>query len=87
MRRISERPRSHLHLLGDLTLTTGPLNTALSNAPWKDKQKELNRQSKLLLNSRLVEQYPETFDEAAIEERGAFLAQGIVSIWPGPDSW
>jgi hypothetical protein len=63
------------------------LNSALSNAPWKAKQKQLNKHTKLLLNARLVDEHPEVFDEAAIDARGAWLTEQILSIWPGPDSW
>ena len=79
--------QAHLHLLGNLTLTTGSLNAALSNAAWPVKQKALNAESKLLLNARLVEEYPSSFDEAAIDARGAQLADRVFSIWPGPDAW
>jgi hypothetical protein len=76
-----------LHLIGNLTLVTQPLNAALSNAAWSAKQKELNRNSKLLLNARLIDEYAEVFDEAAIDARGSFLADRIISVWPGPDAW
>ena len=76
-----------LHLLGNLTLTTMPLNAALSNAAWPVKQKGLNKSSKLLLNAQLIEDYPEVFDEKAIDARGASLANSIIAIWPGPESW
>lgn len=78
---------AHVHLLGNLTIVTQPLNAALSNAPWSRKQKELNKHSKLLLNSRLVEEYPSLFDEASIEARGEFLAERVLAIWPGPNEW
>jgi hypothetical protein len=81
------RRSQHVHLLGNLTLTTLPLNSALSNAAWEDKQRHLNRQSKLLMNSRLIENYPDRFDDACIDERGAYLADQVLSIWPGPDAW
>ncbi len=74
-----------IHQLGNLTLTAGPLNTALSNSKWSAKQKELNRESKLLLNTRLVEGNPDCFDETAIVERTRDLVERICSIWPGPD--
>lgn len=79
--------RSRIHLLGNLTITTLPLNSALSNASWLVKQKELNRGSKLLLNARLIEEHPEIFDETAIDARGVFLADRVLSIWLGPDAW
>jgi Protein of unknown function (DUF1524) len=76
-----------LNLVGNLTLVTPAHNSALSNAAWRAKQKELNLHSKLLLNGRLIDEYPDVFDEAAINARAAFLADRIISIWPGPDSW
>jgi hypothetical protein len=78
---------ARLHRLGNLTLTTGPLNSALSNSAWPDKQKALNANSKLLLNTELIGDYPDRFDEQAIDKRGAHLADRIISIWPGPTSW
>lgn len=82
---------SHLHKLGNLTLTTGPLNSSLSNAPWhapdqpKDKRRALVEHSLLKLNSTVVSRYPETFTEVDVDERGAYLANLIIHIWPGPD--
>lgn len=80
----------HLHRLGNLTLTTGPLNSSLSNSPWhdadaaNDKRRGLLKHSLLLLNARLAAENPERFDEAAIDRRGAELAHQIIEIWPGP---
>ncbi|MDV3135634.1 DUF262 domain-containing HNH endonuclease family protein [Mycobacterium sp. 29Ha] len=82
---------SHMHKLGNLTLTTGPLNSSLSNAPWhapiqpKDKRRSLVEHSLLKLNSFLFTRYPETFTEQDVDERGAHLADLITQIWPGPD--
>jgi hypothetical protein len=82
-----ESRAARIHRLGNLTITTLPLNSAMSNSAWKAKQGELNKGSKLLLNQQLVERYPDVFDEKAIDERGEFLAERILLIWPGPDSW
>lgn len=76
-----------LHLIGNLTLVTPAHNSALSNAAWKAKKAELNLHSKLLLNGRLIDEYPDVFDEAAIDARSAFLAERIIAIWPGPGAW
>jgi hypothetical protein len=42
---------------------------------------------RLLLNARLAERH--SWDEQAIDEHGAWLAQQLAAIWPGPDaaSW
>jgi hypothetical protein len=76
-----------IHRLGNLTIVTQPLNSSLSNSPWASKQKGLTKNSKLLLNARLIDEHPDVFDEAAIDARGTWLADRIISIWPGPDSW
>lgn len=80
----------HLHRLGNLTLTTGELNSSLSNSPWSvpeaanDKRRALARHSVLRLNSNLIEENPDVFDERAIDLRGERLAEGVLAIWPGP---
>ena len=78
---------AHLNRLGNITIVTQPLNSALSNSAWATKRKELNKHSRLLLNGRVVER--ETWDEQEIDERGAWLAEQLAAIWPGPDaaSW
>jgi hypothetical protein len=83
---VTER-NDRIHRIGNLTIVTQPLNAALSNAPWDVKARELNKNSKLLLNARLTEQYADHFDEAAIDARGEWLADRIISVWPGPDAW
>ena len=66
-----EARRARLHRLGNLTLTTQPLNSAMSNAAWPVKQKELNKGSKLLLNAYLVEEHPDVFDEIRDRRAGS----------------
>lgn len=72
----------HVNRVGNLTLTVGPLNSALSNNPWDAKRAELQKHSKLELNARLVAL--DTFDETRINQRGAWLAAELNSVWPGP---
>lgn len=83
---LREARASRVHKLGNLTLTAGPMNTALSNSAWSDKQPELNRGSKLLLNAELLERYAGGFDERAIDERSTLLAKRVCEIWPRPDA-
>ena len=83
----------HLHRLGNLTLTTGELNSSLSNGPWnkpkkpKDKKRGLVKHSLLKLNKRLADDFPEKFDERSVDNRGELLADEIVAIWPGPKAY
>ena len=81
------RRQNNIHRLGNLTIVTQALNTSLSNSAWPKKQKHLNEHSKLLLNARLVSQYGDRFDDDSIAERGAWLADRIIEIWPGPEAW
>lgn len=80
-----ERER-RIHLIGNCTLVTPPLNAGLSNGPWPAKAKALKSQSLLLLNARLVDEYPDVFTEADIDQRSRVLAERICKVWPGPAS-
>jgi hypothetical protein len=76
---------AYVHLLGNLTLVTGQLNPALSNSAWPKKRSAVREHSVLLMNNRLVDEHPESWDEADIDARGAELADTICQVWPGPD--
>jgi hypothetical protein len=73
-----------LHKIGNLTIVAGGLNSTMQNSAWRIKRAALNRHSVLLLNARLVDR--DSWDEAAIEERGRWLATRLAAIWPGPSS-
>jgi hypothetical protein len=77
-----EQREQHINRLGNLTLTTGPLNSSMSNDPWAAKRAELRRHSKLELNARLLAY--EKFDEDTLDERSRWLAAELAAIWPGP---
>jgi hypothetical protein len=81
-----EEREASINQLGNLTLTTGPLNSSLSNGTWEAKRTAL-RHSLLALNQQVVAQ--ETWNEESIKARGAELAKQICSLWPGPEhpSW
>jgi hypothetical protein len=79
----------HIHKLGNLTLTSGPMNAALSNGPWhaaerpNDKQRLLHN-SVLVINHTVAGDHPFSFGEADVDARGEALADAIIAIWPGP---
>lgn len=77
-----EARASRIHRLGNLTIVTQPLNSAMSNAPWERKRTALNEHTVLLLNARLGRR--DVWDEDAIDEHGDWLAQRLAEIWPGP---
>lgn len=82
----TERRQRAIHKLGNLTLTTSPLNSELSNDAWPVKQQALNKHSKLLLNARLIESYRDEFDESSIDARTEEIVRAICRIWPGPEA-
>ncbi|MBP2211508.1 hypothetical protein JOJ87_001852 [Rhodococcus ruber] len=81
--RAAERA-ARLHRIGNLTIVSGSLNSAMKNAPWETKRAALNRHSRLLLNARLAER--DRWDEIAIDEHGEWLANRLMHVWPGPDA-
>lgn len=82
---LREQKRSgHVHRIGNLTLVSNRLNPALSNAPWREKRRELKKHSHLRLNARLCQETD--WDEQAIQTRGEWLAEVVSCIWPGPSS-
>ena len=82
---LREQERSdHIHRIGNLTLVSSRLNPALSNAPWKEKRRELKKHSHLRLNARLCQETD--WDEQTIMVRGEWLAEVVSRIWPGPNS-
>ena len=72
-----------IHKIGNLTLVTQSLNSALSNAEWAEKRKALDDHSTLHLNKELTEET--VWNEGKIEERARQLAQVAAKIWPHAD--
>jgi hypothetical protein len=68
--------------LGNLTLLTQPLNSAVSNGPYSEKRPEITKQSLLALNSYF--QNALQWNESAIKARGSVLADEAIKTWPGP---
>lgn len=71
---------SLLHTFGNLTLVTGPLNSPLSNAPWKEKLPELSKHSGLALNRHLQDY--SIWDSQSIRSRGQFMLEIALKLWP-----
>ena len=80
---ISEDRRDTLiNSIGNLTLVTQKLNSAMSNSPWKHKRGELGKHSILLLNKEL----PLSWAEKDITARSRRMARLVSERWPGPNS-
>ena len=78
-----ERRDRLLDSLGNLTLVTQPLNSALSNARWVSKRRGLSEHSTLFLNKDLLEHSgDDKWDEEAIHVRATRIHRAFVNTWP-----
>lgn len=69
-----------VNTIGNLTLLTQPLNSALQNGGWSEKKPEIMKQSSLAMNRELVD--ATSWSDAAILERGNALYLVASAIWP-----
>jgi hypothetical protein len=85
---VSRAERSaHVHRLGNLTLLTAKLNSAVSNGSWlgpNGKYAKLAQHDVLKLNQRLREVSADGWDEMRIDERTADLIDIVLHTWPVP---
>lgn len=72
-----------LQTIGNLTLLTQKMNSAVSNKPWSEKREALRDHSTLLLSDRDVTS-SEHWNEEQIAARGTSLAAEVEAIWPIP---
>lgn len=70
------------HQLGNLTLATPSLNSALSNLAWKEKRAAIQKHSLLPMNLGIVQH--EEWNEETIAARARELARMVCRIWTGP---
>jgi hypothetical protein len=78
----THRRNSLLQTMGNLTILTQELNSAVSNSGWPTKKPVLLAASLLPINQKL--QAVEHWDEAAIVTRSEELFAIAVNAWPGP---
>ena len=82
----SERRDQVLQTVGNLTLLTGPLNTANLNLSFETKVRQIEGYSLLVLNGYFKERLNEggCWDESSIEERARVTFGLAKDIWPHP---
>ena len=85
MLRVTRRRQRLTNTVGNLTLLTGPLNTSISNGPFKDKATEIANLSDLRINAAFRECQSDDWDEHDILKRGEKLFETAKVIWPRPD--
>lgn len=76
----------HVHRLGNLTLLTQSLNSAVSNGPWAGaagKRACLKQSDTLLMTREPREQ--ELWDEGEIDARTATFIEALLATWQAPE--
>jgi Protein of unknown function (DUF1524) len=76
----SHERHAHLHTVGNLTLLTDRLNSSVSNGPWREKQRQILRNSALPLNQSLIDY--DHWDVSTIRSRSEALFTLAVELWP-----
>ncbi|WP_200919646.1 GmrSD restriction endonuclease domain-containing protein [Rathayibacter sp. Leaf296] len=78
---------AHVHRLGNLTLITTSLNSAVSNGPWlgdSGKRSRLRDHDVLLMNRRVQDISANGWDERTITARTSEMIDAILATWPVP---
>jgi hypothetical protein len=70
------------HTLGNLTLLTKPLNSAVSNGPFEQKRDEIAGHTMLELNRSILK--ASDWDEERIVQRGVEMVALAKKIWSYP---
>jgi len=79
-----------LHTLGNLTLLTAKLNSAVSNGPWlgdTGKKAALKKHDLLILNRDLDSFSADGWTDAAIIKRTGALIQRVLDVWKVPPGY
>jgi len=71
-----------LATLGNMTLLNARLNSSVSNRAWAVKREKIQQSDNLFLNKRLLEESGDSWTEDDIEQRGRWMGDMIVKIWP-----
>lgn len=79
----AERREKAIGSLGNLTLLNGRLNSSISNGAWEVKRSRIRKDDNLFLNKFLLEKcHEDEWTEDQIQERGRWMAEEIMKIWP-----
>jgi alkylated DNA nucleotide flippase Atl1 len=75
---------AHVHRLGNLTLLTEGLNSAISNSAWNTKRAKVAKHDVFLMNRHFDDPGSEVWDEAMIDARSQVMIQALLATWPVP---
>lgn len=76
---------AHVHRLGNLTLLTRGLNSAVSNGAWEVKRAQMAKHDVFLMNRLFQNHHTETWDEEHIDQRSEEMINTLLATWPVPD--
>ena len=82
---VSDAERDQLiHTLGNLTLLTSSLNAKVSNGPWLAKRVDLRKHDVLKMDSDLLDEAGDAWDDDKIRTRTQAMTAAVLEIWPVP---
>ena len=82
---VTEKERqARVHLIGNLTLVTKSLNSALSNAAWEKKKETLEDRDIGFMNKKIIATHSAAWTDADIDERVQDVEKIIFELWPVP---
>lgn len=76
---------AHVHRLGNLTLLTEGLNSAVSNSSWATKRKKVAKHDVFLMNRQFADAGTEIWNEASIDARTQAMVEALLATWPVPE--
>ncbi len=75
---------AHVHRLGNLTLLTEGLNSAVSNSAWSTKRAKVAKHDVFLMNRHFHDPNTQVWDEAMIDARSQTMIEALLATWRVP---
>lgn len=76
-----EQCKELVHLLGNLTLLSEPMNAAVSNGPYRIKREKFSAESRFRITRELASTH-ESWTPVTIKQRGEEIAEWALLRWP-----
>ncbi|MGH2702350.1 MAG: GmrSD restriction endonuclease domain-containing protein [Actinomycetota bacterium] len=76
---------AHVHRLGNLTLLTEGLNSAVSNGSWTSKREKVAQNDTFLMNRLFRDPMTDAWEEQQIDDRTSSMLEALLATWPVPE--